>query len=284
MKVIGILTKPKFPNMKPTLTQLVAWLREHGKDIVLDPKAAAIIGKSASRYKGRIADRADMVLVLGGDGTMLNAARLVEKRSVPILGINMGGLGFLTEVGGEHLYKTLERVFAKEYVLEERLMLRVRLDRRGKGVTEAAVLNDVVVAKGELSRMIAMTIAIDGQFVTSLRGDGLILSTPTGSTAYSMSAGGPIVSPSVNALVITPICPHTLTHRPLLVPSTATLAITLTSHDKGARVTYDGQTGVAMTEGDTVTITPSRHKTKLIRLPERTYYDVLRRKLKWGGE
>ncbi len=284
MNVIGILTKPKFPNMKPTLVQLVAWLREHGKDVVLDPKAAAIIGKSASRQKGRIAEKADMVLVLGGDGTMLNAARLVEKRSVPILGINMGGLGFLTEVGGEHLYATLERVFAKDYSIEERLMLRARLDCRGKRVTEATVLNDVVVTKGELSRMIAMTITIDGQFVTSLRGDGLILSTPTGSTAYSMSAGGPIVSPSVNALVITPICPHTLTHRPLLVPSTATLAITLTSHDKGARVTYDGQVGVAMTEGDTVTITPSRHKTKLIRLPDRTYYDVLRRKLKWGGE
>jgi len=284
MNVIGILTKPKFPNMKSTLTQLVAWLREHGKDVVLDPKAAALVGKPALRDKGRIADKADMVLVLGGDGTMLNAARLVEKRSVPILGINMGGLGFLTEVGGEHLYQTLERVFAKDYSIEERLMLRARLDRRGKGVAEATVLNDVVVTKGELSRMIAMTIAIDGQFVTSLRGDGLILSTPTGSTAYSMSAGGPIVSPSVNALVITPICPHTLTHRPLLVPSTATLAITLTSHDKGAMVTCDGQVGVAMTEGDTVTITPSRHKTKLIRLPERTYYDVLRRKLKWGGD
>lgn len=284
MKVIGILTKPKFPDMKATLTQLVAWLRDHGKDVVLDPKAAAIIGRTASRYKGRIADRADVVLVLGGDGTMLNAARLVEKRSVPILGINMGGLGFLTEVGGGHLYKTLERVFAREYSLEERLMLRARLDRHGKRVTEATVLNDVVVTKGELSRMIAMTIAIDGQFVTSLRGDGLILSTPTGSTAYSMSAGGPIVSPSVNALVVTPICPHTLTHRPLLVPGTAMLEITLTSHDKGAMVTFDGQVGMAMREGDTVTITPSRHKTKLIRLPERTYYDVLRRKLKWGGD
>lgn len=284
MKVIGILTKPKFSNMKPTLTQLVAWLREHGKDVVLDPKAAALIGKSASRYQGRIADKADMVIVLGGDGTMLNAARLVEERSVPILGINMGGLGFLTEVGGEDLYKTLERVFAGDYTLEERLMLRARLDRRDKRIAQATVLNDVVVTKGELSRMIVMTIAIDGQFVTSLRGDGLILSTPTGSTAYSMSAGGPIVTPSVNALVITPICPHTLTHRPLLVPSTATLAITLTSHDKGAMVTFDGQVGVVMTEGDTVTITPSRHKTKLIRLPERTYYDVLRRKLKWGGD
>ena len=284
MKVIGILSKPKFPDMKATLAQLVAWLREHGKVVVLDPKAGALIGKAAPHSRGGIAERADMVVVLGGDGTMLNAARLVEERGVPILGINMGGLGFLTQVGADQLYKTLERVFAREYSLEERLMLRARLERRGKRVTDASVLNDVVVTKGELSRMIAMTIAIDGQFVTSLRGDGLILSTPTGSTAYSMSAGGPIVSPSVSALVITPICPHTLTHRPLLVPSTARLEITLTSHDKGAMVTFDGQVGVAMKEGDTVTITPSRHKTRLIRLPEGTYYDVLRRKLKWGGE
>ena len=284
MKTIGILTKPKSPNMKATLAQLVAWLREHGKRVVLDPKAAALLGEPASRDRGRMAERADMVLVLGGDGTLLNAARLVEKRSVPILGINMGGLGFLTEVGSEQLYKTLERVFAKDYAIEERMMLRAWLDRRGKRVADATVLNDVVVAKGELSRMIAMTIAIDGRFVTSLRGDGLIVSSPTGSTAYSMSAGGPIVSPSVDTLVITPICPHTLTHRPLLVPGAATLAVSLTSHDKGAMVTFDGQVGVAMTEGDTVTITPSKHKTRLIRFPESTFYDVLRRKLKWGGE
>ncbi len=284
MKVIGILSKPKFPSMKATLTQLVAWLRDHGKRVVLDPKAAVLLGKGASRYGGRIADEADMVLVLGGDGTLLNAARLVARRSVPILGINMGGLGFLTEVGADQLYKTLERVFARDYAIEERLMLRARLERHGKGMTDATVLNDVVVTKGELSRMIVMSIAIDGQFVTSLRGDGLILSTPTGSTAYSMSAGGPIVTPSVNTLLVTPICPHTLTHRPLLVPSTATLAVTLTSHDKGAMVTFDGQVGVAMTEGDLVTITPSKHKTRLIRFPESTFYDVLRRKLKWGGE
>lgn len=284
MKVIGILSKPKFPNMKATLTELVAWLHEHGKVVVLDPKAAALIGKAAPKSREGIAEKADMVLVLGGDGTMLNAARLVEERSVPILGINMGGLGFLTQVGADQLYKTLERVFAREYSLEERLMLRARLERRGKPEMNATVLNDVVVTKGELSRMIAMTIAIDGQFVTSLRGDGLILSTPTGSTAYSMSAGGPIVSPAVGALVLTPICPHTLTHRPLLVPSRARLEVTLTSHDKGAMVTFDGQVGVAIKEGDSVTITPSRHKTRLIRLPEGTYYDVLRRKLKWGGD
>jgi NAD+ kinase len=280
MKVIGILTKPKLPHMKPTLAKLVAWLRARGKDVVLDAR----ITTRASKQKNRLAEKADMVLVLGGDGTMLNAARLVEERGVPILGINMGGLGFLTETGGEHLYETLQRVFAKDFYIEERLMLKARLERGRARLAEATVLNDVVVTKGELSRMIAMRIEIDGRFVTSLRGDGLILSTPTGSTAYSMSAGGPIVSPSVKAVVVTPICPHTLTHRPLLVPGTATLAITLTTHDKGAMVTFDGQIGVAMRERDTVTIKPSQHTTKLIRFPERTYYDVLRRKLKWGGE
>lgn len=276
MKTIGILTKPKFPDMKSTLAQLAAWLGARGKRVLLDAKTA--------RQRNRLAEQSDMVLVLGGDGTMLNAARLVEKRGVPILGINMGGLGFLTETGGERLYETLERVFAKDYYVEERLMLKARLERNGRRIAEGTVLNDVVVTKGELSRMIAMTIAIDGRFVTRLRGDGLILSTPTGSTAYSMSAGGPIVSPAVKAVVVTPICPHTLTHRPLLVPDTATLAVTLTTHDKGAMVTFDGQIGVAMRERDRVTIKPSPHATKLIRFPERTCYDVLRRKLKWGDE
>jgi NAD+ kinase len=284
MNVIGILTKPNHPEMKAIVREVVAWLRERGKAVVLTPQTAALLEKSAARYRGPLADKADMILVLGGDGTILNAARLVEQRSIPILGINMGGLGFLTEVSSDRLYETLERVFAKDYAIEERLMLRVTLRRRGTSHMQATVLNDVVVTRGELSRMIAMTIVIDGQFMTSLRGDGLIVSTPTGSTAYSLSAGGPIVSPAVNAVVLTPICPHTLTHRPLLVPDTATLSITLTSHDKGAMVMCDGQVGISMTEGDMVSIMPSPHKARLIRFPERTYYEVLRRKLKWGGD
>ena len=282
MKVIGILTKPKFPNMKPTLTQLVAWLREHGKDVVLDPKAATVIGASALRYKGLIADKADMVIVLGGDGTMLNAARLVEKRSVPILGINMGGLGFLTEVGGEHLYTTLERVFAREYALEERLMLRARLDRRGKPLTEAIVLNDVVVTKGELSRMIAMTIAIDGQFVTSLRGDGLILSTPTGSTAYSLSAGGPIIHPDMEALLIAPICPHTLTMRPLVVPASSRVEMSLRTGDSEVYMTLDGQVGHPLKMGDRVRVARSGTPALMVRSRRRNYFEVLQHKLRWG--
>ncbi len=282
MKTIGILTKPKFPDVRHILKDLVAWLRERGKDVVLDGKTASLIGEHSTAKKTQIAARADMVVVLGGDGTMLNAARLVEEQGVPILGVNMGGLGFLTEVTLDQLFPTLERVFAGEFTLEDRLMLRAEIHRHGEHVAQATVLNDVVVSKGTLARMIEVQIAIDGRFVTSLRGDGVILSTPTGSTAYSLSAGGPIIAPSVQALILTPICPHTLTHRPLLIPSNAMLEVTLTSKDEGAMTTFDGQVGVAITQGDTVAVGASKHATRLIRFSDRTYYDVLRRKLKWG--
>ncbi len=282
MKTIGILTKPKFPDVKHILKDLVGWLRDRQKEVVLDGKTAALIGESALYQKTQIASLADMVLVLGGDGTMLNAARLVAERGLPILGINMGGLGFLTESGLEQLYPSLEKVFAQEYVLEKRLMLRARIHRHGEDVAQGTVLNDIVVSKGTLARMIATQVSIDGQLVTSLRGDGLIISTATGSTAYSLSAGGPIISPMVPALILTPICPHTLTHRPLVIPSTVFLEVVLTSHDEGAMTTFDGQVGVAITHGDTVSVRASEHHTHLIRFPDRTYYDVLRRKLKWG--
>jgi NAD+ kinase len=282
VKTIGILTKPKFPDVKPTLKELVAWLRERQKEVILDTATAQMIGESGTYQKTQIAALSDMILVLGGDGTMLSAARLAEERGIPILGCNMGGLGFLTEVRLEQLYPALERVFSKDYVLDERLMLRARIHRHGEHVAQATVLNDVVVSKGTLARMIEIRITIGDQFVTNLRGDGIIVSTPTGSTAYSLSAGGPIMSSSVPALLLTPICPHTLTHRPLLVPSQTVLEVTLTSKDDGAMATFDGQVGVAMAQGDTVVIENSDHRTQLIRFPESTYYDVLRRKLKWG--
>jgi NAD+ kinase len=282
MKTVGILTKPKFPDVKHILKDLVTWLRERQKEVVLDQKTAALIGEPSTYQKTQIATLADLVLVLGGDGTMLNAARLVEERSVPILGVNMGGLGFLTEISIDYLYQSLEKIFVQDCSFEDRLMLRAHMHRHGEHVAQATVLNDVVVSKGTLARMIEVQIFIDGQFVTSLRGDGLIVSTPTGSTAYSLSAGGPIITPAVQALILTPICPHTLTHRPLLIPSNAALEVTLISKDEGAMTTFDGQVGVAMAQGDTVAISASEHRTRLIRFPERTFYDVLRKKLKWG--
>ncbi len=282
MKRIAILTKPKFPEAKTVLKALVSWIREQDREVLLYSKTAALLGESATHDKTQIANSADLLLVLGGDGTMLNAARLVEERQVPILGINMGGLGFLTEVGAGDLYPALARVFNQEYRIEERLMLRGLLHRHGEHVAQSTVLNDVIISKGSLSRMIEIQATVDGHVVTKMRGDGLIVSTPTGSTAYSMSAGGPILHPAVNALILTPICPHTLTHRPLLIPGNAHVELLLVSQDDGAMVTFDGQVGVAMSPGDSVTITASPHKTRLIRFPETTYYDTLRKKLKWG--
>ena len=281
-KSIGILTKPKFPEVKETLQEVVTWLRARNIAAVLDNTSAVLLGESGGLQKTQLAQKADVLLVLGGDGTMLNAARLAGERGIPILGVNMGGLGFLTEVRLENLYPSLERVFANEYVIDERLMLGTHIHRHGETVAQGLVLNDVVVSKGTLARMIELKVSIQGQFVTNLRGDGLIISTPTGSTAYSLSAGGPIINPAVHSLILTPICPHTLTHRPLIVPDDSEIDVSLTSKDEGAMATLDGQVGVALTQGDTVVIKATDFRTKLIRFPETHYYGVLREKLKWG--
>ncbi len=281
-KSIGILTKPKFPEVKATLEAVVTWLRARNIDVILDSTSAVLLNEQGGIQKTQLAGKADVLLILGGDGTMLNAARLASERSIPILGVNMGGLGFLTEVRLEHLFPSLERVFSNEFVLDERLMLQSHIHRHGETVAKGVVLNDVVVSKGTLARMIELNIAIGGQFVTKLRGDGLIVSTPTGSTGYSLSAGGPIINPAVHSLILTPISPHTLTHRPLIVPDDSEIDVTLTSKDEGAMATLDGQVGVALTQGDTVVLKASEFRTKLIRFPETNYYGVLREKLKWG--
>lgn len=281
-KSIGILTKPKFPEVKATLQAVVTWLRSRHIDVLLDTTSATLLSEPGGIQKTQLAAKADVLLVLGGDGTMLNAARLAGERSIPILGVNMGGLGFLTEVRLENLYPSLERVFANDFVLDERLMLKTHVHRHGETVAQGVVLNDVVISKGTLARMIELKISILGRFVTNLRGDGLIVSSPTGSTAYSLSAGGPIVNPAVHSLMLTPVCPHTLTHRPLIVPGNAEIEVTLTSKDDGAMATLDGQVGVAISQGDTVEIKISEHRTRLIRFPETQYYEVLREKLKWG--
>ena len=282
-KSIGILTKPKFPEVKNTLHDVVSWLRARNIGVILDATSANLLGEQGGSQENQLGSKADVLLVLGGDGTMLNAARIAGERSIPILGVNMGGLGFLTEVRLENLYPSLDRVFANDFVLDERLMLRTHIRRHGEIVAQGVVLNDVVISKGTVARMIELKIAIQGRFVTNLRGDGLIVSSPTGSTAYSLSAGGPIIDPAVQSLILTPICPHTLTHRPLIVPSNTEIDVTLTSKDDGSMATLDGQVGVAITQGDTVVIQTAEHRTRLIRFPESNYYDVLREKLKWGN-
>jgi NAD+ kinase len=281
-KSVGILTKPKFPEVKPTLTGVVDWLRARNIDVLLDTTSATFLNEQGGIPKTQLAEKADVLLVLGGDGTILNAARLAAERSIPILGVNMGGLGFLTEVRLDSLYPSLERVFANEFTLDERMMLATHVHRHGETVDRGIVLNDVVISKGTLARMVELRVAIQGQFVTNLRGDGLIIGTPTGSTAYSLSAGGPIMNPAVQALILTPICPHTLTHRPLIVPGNVSIEVTLTSKDEGSMATLDGQVGIPIIQGDTAVIRASDYRTRLIRFPESHYYEVLREKLKWG--
>jgi NAD+ kinase len=282
MKRIGILVKAESSDTIALLKDLIPWLRARGKDPLLEPSTAALVGETASSHRKDLAALADMLVVLGGDGTMLAAARLVEDRPIPILGVNAGGLGFLTAVTRDQVFNALEQVFANAFAEEQRLMLRSRIIRKGQQVAAAAMLNDMALSKGALSHMVQLEVSIDGQFVTGLRGDGLIISTPTGSTAYSMAAGGPILNPAVHALILTPICPHTLTNRPIVIPQEAHVAVTLVSNDEGAMVTFDGQAGIALQPRDLIEVRASENKTRLIRFADRTYYDMLRKKLKWG--
>lgn len=282
MNTIGILTKPQFPELETVLKQLVRWLQSQNKTIVLGSSAAALLHEDNSHGDLALASQSELVIVLGGDGTMLSAARLVETRCTPILGVNMGGLGFLTEVTVENLYDSLEKVFTQQFFLDNRLRLQARISHHDSREEQGTALNDIVISKGPIGRMIKTHIQVDKQFVTLLRGDGIIVSSPTGSTAYSMSSGGPILDPSLKALLLTPISPHTLTHRPLLVPSDVSLEITLTNGVE-VRAIFDGQIGFVMNQGDSILISASPHRTRLIRFPDRTYYDILRNKLKWGN-
>ena len=221
-------------------------------------------------------------LVLGGDGTMIATARMIGDAKVPVLGVNYGGLGYLAEFRIEELFSALESILAGDYKLDRRLMLEVELRRGPKLVTNNRVLNDVVVNKSALARIIQIETHLDGQFVNSFRADGLIVSTPTGSTAYNLSAGGPIIYPSMNAVVITPICPFTLSNRPIVVPDDSLIEVRLLTEKEEVALTLDGQVGFPMQVGDRLSIRKSATPFNLVQPTNRNYFDVLRDKLKWG--
>jgi NAD+ kinase len=228
----------------------------------------------------------DLVIVLGGDGTLLAmAARIAQaRRDIPILGVNFGSLGFLTEIRIDELLPSLERVLDGSATFDERAMLEADAYRKGQQVDSRVVLNDVVFTKAALSRMIELSVSVDGGFVTRVKADGLIIASATGSTAYNLAAGGPIVHPLVNALVLTPIAPHTLTNRPIVIPGSADIEVQ--AHSSGSPdeifVTYDGQSGYPLHEGDVVKVRMSRQTLRLVKAPERSYFELLREKLKWG--
>ncbi|HUT71345.1 MAG TPA: NAD(+)/NADH kinase [Desulfatiglandales bacterium] len=231
-----------------------------------------------------IPETVDLVVVLGGDGTLLGAARKVGHYGLPILGINLGGLGFLTEIPVEMLYQDMEKVINGEISIEPRLMLQASVLRNGEEKCRFTVLNDVVINKGALARIIDLRVSVDNHFLTTFRADGLIVSTPTGSTGYNLSAGGPILYPDLEALILTPICPFTLTHRPIIVPDTSVIDVQMGENSEEVILTFDGQVGFDLVDNDRVIISKSEKKLKLIKSPDQDYYDILRTKLKWGEQ
>jgi NAD+ kinase len=287
MNTIGVLARPDLEEAGPVVVQLVQWLGARGVRVCLDPATAALAGPALVApcliASGReTAGAADALVVLGGDGTLLAASRLLE-RPIPVLGVNFGSLGFLTEVTLAELYPTLGGVLDGRYAFEERRLMRAVIQRRGQAPTTADVLNDVVITKAGPSRIIEVDVTIDGLFVSSFRADGIIVSSPTGSTAYNLAAGGPILHPTLPALVVTPICPHMLTNRPLVVGDDAQLEVKLRdARHVDVYVALDGQETFAFTDGDFVTVTASPRRLRLVKAPGRDFYQVLRSKLKWG--
>lgn len=281
MKRIGIIAKPR-SEAQVVLQELLPWLRKLGKEVVLDRDTADLAGEAEGIEKAAIPASADLLIVLGGDGTLLSVARLVGSREVPILGVNLGGLGFLTEVTLEELYPTLQAVLEGDFKVSRRITLLASVRREGERIAEYTVFNDAVINKAALARIVNLETYVDGEYVATFRADGLIISTPTGSTAYSLSAGGPIVYPSLDVLILTPICPHMLTNRPLVIPGDVTVEVLLASGQEDVYLTLDGQEGLPLRHRDVVEVQRSGRIITLIKSPKKNYYELLRSKLKWG--
>ena len=283
MRKIGIIAKGNKPEAIQVVKELVGWLKDRKVESFVDAAIAKAVSHPALD-KQDMPGAVEMVVVLGGDGTLLAAARALQKKQVPILGVNLGGLGFLTEITLAELYPMLEAILRGEYKTDERMLLEARVWRKEKVVDTFQVLNDVVINKGALARIIELETSVDQAYLTTFRSDGLVISTPTGSTGYSLSAGGPIVYPSLQSIIITPICPHTMTNRPIIVPKEATINVTLCSADQEVFLTLDGQVGFKMELRDRVEIKKGEGFVKLIKSPSRSYFEVLRQKLMWGAD
>lgn len=263
-------------------SELEVWLRSRGIEVRFDADTCRALGRKNGLPRGSLPRSTDLAIVAGGDGTLLSVARAAAPGRVPILGVNFGGLGFLTELQPDELYAGLERVLEGNYAVEERQALRVAY-RRGSSVkSEHALLNDAVITKSALARMITLDLRVDEDDVATYTSDGLIVATPTGSTAYNLSAGGPILDPRMSAFVIAPICPHTMTYRPLVVPGSVRLEVTLRSESEAVYLTLDGQVGFPMKYGDSIRVDTYPSPVRLVRVAKRSFFEVLRRKLRWG--
>jgi NAD+ kinase len=287
---VGLIAKPRSDRAAGLVPELLAWLKERGVAAVLDPESAAYAGGIAGHNAGhgaglpreKVAASADLLIVLGGDGTLLSTARAAIGREIPVFAVNLGGLGFLTAIKVDELYVQLDRVLRGDYRMGRRRMLHTELWRGGQTIAAWEALNDTVLTKTEIARMIDLDVHVDDHFMCVYRADGLIVSTPTGSTAYSLSAGGPIMLPTVAAFAVTPICPHMLTNRPVIVPDDSVVHV-VPGDGPSTYLTIDGQVGEMLKNGDRVVCRRSEHFLSLIRPPDQLFFDVLREKLKWGG-
>jgi NAD+ kinase len=286
-KTAAIISRPERPEVAQILPELLTWLAEHGYKVIIDLETSKYIAGQEVVPRGQMASKPlDLAVVLGGDGTLLSAARLTAAVDVPLLGVNLGSLGFLTEVPLQSLYPMLEAIAQGRATVEHRSLMECQLLRgdpvRGETVRGSyLVFNDAVVNKTALARLNTYDLYIDKAFVSSYRADGMIVATPTGSTAYSLSAGGPVLMPSVNAFVVTPVAPHSLTHRPLVVPDSVEIEILLRSEEEVAYLSLDGQPGLDLRDGDRVRCRRSQHQVNLFRTGS-DFFHVLRTKLKWG--
>jgi NAD+ kinase len=285
---VGITAKTHSPNAAEVVRDAVAWLERRGVTGILESETARAAGldRLETCTNGELASAADLVLVIGGDGTLLGVAREVARRApaTPILAVNCGSLGFLTEITRQELDAALDAAVSGRSGVDERQMLRARVLRGGTDAADRLVLNDVVIGRSARSSIIELSISSGGQLIACSRADGLIVATPTGSTAYNLAAGGPIVHPTVDALVLTPIAPHTLTNRPIVLANTAPVRITpdLAGSHVEAHASFDGQFNVELEDGDVVVVERAPHPLRVVRAESRNYFAVLREKLKWG--
>lgn len=275
--------KPHWPEAHEVLGQLVSWLKAKDRQVILDRETASLVGTEETGVtKADVPKAAELVVVLGGDGTLLSVARSVESGEVPILGVNLGGLGFLTEITLDELYPVLSEVLGGKYRASRRMLLKVVVRRGGEPIAEEIVLNDAVMTKAALARIVDLEVFVEQEYVTSYRADGLIISTPTGSTAYCLSAGGPILFPTMHALILVPICSHTLTNRPLVLPEQVKVHVVLNSENEDVYLTLDGQVGFPLQYRDQVEVCRADREITLIVSPKKNFYEILRSKLRWG--
>jgi len=280
---VGLIAKPDAPAAPRVILQVLQWLGARGLTAVLEKQTAGLVPSASvqAASKDELPGLVDLLVVLGGDGTLLSMARAIGDLGVPILGVNLGGLGFLTATTLDEMLPALDAVLAGRMATEERMLLAARLVRGGQTIGEYSALNDVVITKSAMSRIVDLAVSVGGRHAISYRADGLIISTPTGSTAYNLSTGGPILFPTMDAVVLTPIAPHTLSNRPIVIPGAERIEVTLLD-DQDVMLTMDGQVGVPLRERDTVEVQQAATRIRLLRFPNKDFFSVLRTKLKWG--